>query len=209
MTDATGALNRFRASMVLDYDKWKDGTPYDLDALDAMPTADRAQIAAEIISRGRLDWRDVDALRRIGTPEALARIDRAVESQSDHGGAAALKAKADGGWSSELETRFLEALDDARLMETSLDRLFAVAEAHPTPRVQAKLWQLATESANGVRYAFGAFLLYLHGHADEWYGLDDNARPHLLALSERGETREAALNWLKAKVAAPLRKGTP
>lgn len=209
MTDATEALNRFRASMAMDFDKWKDGTPYDLDALDAMSPSGRSQIATEIMSRGQLDWRDVETLRRIGTHEAMARIDRAAKSQSDHGGAAALQAIADRGWSDELEKQFLATLDEARLMETSLDRLFAVAEVHATPGVQAKLWELATESPNGVRYAFGAFLLYLHGHADEWYGLDDKARPHLLALSESGETREAALNWLRAKLATPLRKGTP
>ncbi len=207
MTDATEALNRFRSSMMLDHDKWRDGTPYDLDALDAMSPAGRAQIAAEIISRSSLDWRDVDALRQIGTPEALARIDRAAKSQSDHGGAAALQAVADSGWSEELEKQFLATLDEAPLMETSLDRLFAVAEAHPTPDVQAKLWQLATESPNGVRYAFGAFLLYLHGHADEWYGLDGDVRPHLLALSESGDAREAARAWLGEKITAPLREG--
>ncbi|MFT3809165.1 MAG: hypothetical protein QM698_04555 [Micropepsaceae bacterium] len=209
MTDATEALRRFRASMVLDFDAWKDGTPYDLAALDAMAATDRQQIAGEIIAKGQLDWRDVDALRRIGTPEALARIGAAAQAQSDHGGAAALRAVADAGWSAALETRFLETLDAARLMETSMDRLFAVAQAHPTPRVREKLLQLATEGASGVRYAFGAFLLYLHGHADEWYGLSGDVRPHLLALSSSGDERAAAQAWLRTKIAAPVRGGAP
>ncbi len=205
MSDSYEAMRRFRASMVMDFDKWHDGIPYDIAALDEMTPAEREGIAAELAARRELDWRDVEALRHIGTPEALARIAEAAGAQQNHGGAAALSARAECGWTEEIEDRFLTLLESARLMETSFDRLFEVAERNPTPRVQETLLRLATRGDESVRYAFAAFLLYLHGQADEWYGLDEGLRPHLLKLSgSAGEQREAQL-WLNGQVASPIR----
>jgi hypothetical protein len=199
------AMRRFRDSMVMDFDKWHDGTPYDLDALDALTAGERAEVARELASKSTLDWRDVQALERIGTSDALTRIDQAAAAQTDHGGAKAFLSNARSGWTAETEGRFIAVLEAARLMETSLDSLFSVAEFHPTPQVQASLLRLATAGEPSVRYAFGAFLLYLHGHSDEWYGLDDFHRPHLLGLAEDDEVRAEAEAWLRRMIEAPVR----
>ena len=98
-------------------------------------------------------------------------------------------------------------LGAARLMESSLDRLFEIAEAHPTAAVRAALFEQATAGEESVRYAFGAFLLYLHGHSDEWYGLGEEHRPHLLNLKGTPDEQAAARAWLAGMVAAPLRGG--
>ncbi len=204
MADTDDALRRFRASMILNFDVWHDGIPYDLDALMALPEAERSAIGCELAAKGELDWRDVQALERIGTPEALARIAAAAGAQADHGGASALRAAASDGWPREREDRFIALLEAARPMETSFDTLFDVAEAHPTPRVRAKLLELATGGAPETRYAFGAFLLYLHGQAEDWYGLDTEHRPHLLGLSDSGAARAGAEAWLRNMIASPI-----
>jgi len=205
MPDSDDALRRFRASMVMDFDAWHDGTPYDLDALMELADADRRAIGRELAAKRELDWRDVQALERIGTPEALERIAAAAGAQDGHGGASALRAVGRESWTGEREDRFIALLDAARLMETSLDTLFEVAEAHPTGRVRAKLLDLATAGEPGMRYAFGAFLLYLHGQADDWYGLDAAHRPHLLGLSGDAAARADAGAWLRERIAVPLR----
>jgi len=207
MSDRSEAYARFRASMAIDYGKWRDGEPYDIAAIDGMSAAEKAEVESELSARARLDWRDVEALERIGTPAALARLELAAKAQSDGGGAAALAVKLEDGWSPALERRFIAKLGAARLMESSLDRLFEIAEAHPTAAVRAALFEQATAGEESERYAFGAFLLYLHGHSDEWYGLGEEHRPHLLNLKGTPDEQAAARAWLAGILAAPLRAG--
>ena len=67
--------------MRLDFDAWKDGTPYDIALLDEMSDSERADIEAELSAKSSLDWRDVEALNRIGTKTALRRVQRATVEQ--------------------------------------------------------------------------------------------------------------------------------
>jgi hypothetical protein len=203
MTLPSPALSRFLDSMVMDHGRWRDGDPYDLDALDELTTEESSSVAAQISAKRRLDWRDVEALARIGTDDAVARIRRAADEQSDDGGAAALRCAADADWTAGSEARLIAQLKSARLMETSLDTLFEIAEAHPSPAVRAALLALATQGDESVRYAFGAFLVYLAGRADEWYGLNEEFRPRLLDLkSDIAETRAEAADWLRSMILA-------
>lgn len=198
------AFQRFIASTKLDVYAWKDGTPYDLAALDEMTGGERMAVEAELCAKHQLDWRDVEALERIGTAGALARVKLAGGTQTDGGGAAAFAREADAGWTAELETRLIAKLERSRSMEQSLDVLLGVAEAHPTPHVRAELFRLALEGHEDVRYSCGAFLLYLAGHAGDWYGLDGENRPHLLDLLH-GDTseRKAAAAWLRERIDHP------
>jgi hypothetical protein len=60
------------------------------------------------------------------------------------------------------------------------------------------------QSDEAMRYSAGAFLLYLSGHAEYWYGLDDTHRPHLLDLNSSDyKTHKAAVAWLEEMVSRP------
>ncbi|MCC6920680.1 MAG: hypothetical protein IT548_15895 [Alphaproteobacteria bacterium] len=203
MPDRSDAYRRYKASTTLDYDAWKEGTPYDVAALDGMSAEERGLVEADLLALPKLDWRDVEALRRLDTPKARDRIHKAGHAQTDGAGVQALGMDAEDGWSADIETRFIRKLAQARLMEGAFERLFAIAEAHPTPKVRAALLRLAAEGHDDVRYAYGAFLLYLNGHASTWYGFEPEYRPHLLALKETGESHAAAVAWLKGKVDHP------
>lgn len=203
MPEHTEAYRRFMASTQLDYEAWREGTPYDVAALDEMSPAERLLVEDELSAKGKLDWRDVEALRRLDTSTARDRIRRAGYAQTDGAGVQALSLDAEDGWSDDIETRFIRKLAQARLMEGAFDRLFAIAEEHPTPNVRAALFRLATTGHSDVRYACGAFLLYLAGHASTWYGLEVENRPHLLGLNETGDEHAAACAWLQAKIDAP------
>jgi hypothetical protein len=202
------AYKRFKASMIIDYGKWRDGEPYDIAALSEITPAERDLLTDEIIARGSLDWRDVEALRALGTPKALKRVGTAAKQQTDGGGAEALITEIEtGGWSDEAEAQLIHMLENMRSMESSSDRLYELCEQHPTPAVMKQLMRNArTQSDETMRYSAGAFLLYLSGHAEDWYGLEAAHRPHLLDLNSSDyKTHKAAVAWLEQMVANPIK----
>jgi hypothetical protein len=192
--------------MAIDYEKWHDGLPYDIDALTQVTPEEAEQLVDELVAKSSLDWRDVEALRMLGTPKALARVGVASKTQNDTGGVDALAHEIEtGGWSDDAEKRLCEILEKAMVMSLSLDKLCALADAHPTPAVVAQVFRNARVAGDpATRYSFGAFLLYLTGHADNWYGLENDLRPRLLDLNSADyRTYKAAVAWLQDKVDHP------
>jgi len=202
----TAFYTRFKQSMMIDYDAWRDGTPYDLAALKGVTPEERDLLVDEICERSSLDWRDVEALRELGTEKAIKRVGKAAQKQTDGAGIEAFMDDIEKqGWTEEIETRFIEKLERAASMTGALDRLYEIAEAHPTPAVMKQLMRNARISSDEtVRYSMGAFLLELTGHVDTRYTFDTNIRPHLLDLnSDDYKTYKAAVAWLENKVANP------
>ena len=206
----SSAYTRFKASMVIDYGKWRDGEPYDIPALSEVTPEERDLLVDEICEHsGSLDWRDVEALRALGTPKAMKRVGKAAEKQTDGAGIEAFMDDiAREGWTPEIETRFIEKLERAASMTGALDRLCEIAEEHQTPAVLKQLMRNARISGDDtVRYSMGAFLLYLTGHVDSRYVFDTEHRPHLLDLnSDDYKTYKAAVAWLEDKVAHPNKR---
>jgi hypothetical protein len=64
----SAALDRFRESMRIDYERWHDGIGYDLDALRAMSPLARSVIETSLTPPG--GWRDVEALAELDTVTA-------------------------------------------------------------------------------------------------------------------------------------------
>ena len=204
----SAAYTRFRESMIIDYGKWRDGEPYDIAALSEVTAEERDLLVDEIIERGSLDWRDVEALRALGTPKAIKRVGKAAETQSDGGGIEAFTDEiAREGWTAAIEKRFIDKLERAASMTGALDRLYEIAEEHQTPAVMKQIMRCARISSDPtVRYSMAAFALYLAGHVDSRYIFDTENRPHLLDLnSDDYKTYKAAVAWLEDKVANPKR----
>lgn len=206
MPAPSDAFLRFRKSMQIDYDAWKEGQPYDLPALTDVSPDERDSLVDELAAKSALDWRDVDALRALGTPKALKRLGKAATTGSGGGPAAALvHAIETEGWSEARERRLIEMLENMKGMDESSDRLFGLCEQHLTPAIRAQLMRNArSQSDPTIRYSSGAFLLYLAGHVDSRFVFDADHRPHLLNLNSADDAaREAALAWLEDKVANP------
>ena len=201
------AYQRFKRSMMLDYDAWRDGTPYDVAALADVTEDERELLTDELCEKGSLDWRDVEALRALASPRALERLGKAAESQTDGGGIEALMDEVSQSWTPEVEARFIDKLERVQSMTGALDRLYDIAEAHPTPAVIAQLLRNARiHSDPVVRYSMGAFLIELTGH-DTRHTMDEAIRPHLLNLNSADyKTYKAAVAWLEDKVANPKKK---
>lgn len=64
---AHSAYERFRASMNIGLDAWRDGTGYDLAALREMDAEELKSV--RVLLQGRSDWRDAEALAAIGLIE--------------------------------------------------------------------------------------------------------------------------------------------
>jgi hypothetical protein len=195
--------------MILDYDAWKEGTPYDIPALAEVTPEERDLLTDEICANASLDWRDVEALRALATPKAIKRVGKAAENQTDGGGIEAfMDDVTKHGWTGEIESRFIDKLERAASMTGALDRLYEIAAEHPTPAVMKQLMRNARIAGDPtVRYSMGAFLLELTGHVDTRYVFDKEHRPHLLDLnSDDYKTYKTAVAWLENKVANPRKK---
>lgn len=203
--NATPAYTRFKQSMMIDYDAWKEGTPYDIAALADISEEERGLLTDEICEKSSLDWRDVEALRALATPKAVKRVGVAAEKQADGGGIEAFMDEVARGWTPEIEARFIEKLELVQSMTGALDRLYEIAEAHRTPAVMAQVLRNARiHSDPTVRYSMGAFLLELTRHTDTRYTFDADIRPHLLNLNSADYKQyKAAVAWLEDKVAHP------
>ncbi|MEQ1610684.1 MAG: hypothetical protein ABL956_17230 [Hyphomonadaceae bacterium] len=203
------AYARFKQSMIIDYGKWRDGEPYDIAALKDVTSEERDLLVDELCENLSLDWRDVEALRALATPKAIKRVGRAAETQIDGGGIEAFMDDVEKhGWTDDIEARFIDKLEKAAAMTGALDRLYEIAEVHPTPAVRKQIMRNARIASDPtVRYSMGAFLLYLAGHVDSRYVFDTDHRPNLLGLnSDNYKSYKAAVAWLEDKVANPNKK---
>ena len=60
--------------MNIGYEQWHDGIGYDLAALDELNDTDRSLVEGLLIPRAANDWRDLEALGRLGTPKSIRAI---------------------------------------------------------------------------------------------------------------------------------------
>jgi len=181
------ALERFLASMILDVDKWRDGEPYDLDALSEITAEERAHVKAVLAERlagSSADWRDVDAAAALGTPAAEALLSRCVKHPDPAIRLRAAPLLAERGESAAPEREVLRILRDPR-SDAPIDATMRLAEAHPTDAVKQALLHCALHGAPQLRVHAAALALYLAGKADEPF--DWSYRPLFLRFGEDDE----------------------
>lgn len=163
---SSDAYRRFAESKVMDYEKWHDGTGYDLDALGEMTEEEREGVISDLISHLQ-DWRDLEALHYVGTPGAHAAIEKARRSPDAKLRVAALKygPPASG---SEVELTLLKALDP---VAATTDAIEQAAECK-TPAVIEALLRCVRECTGPEAYGAVASLLVMHGKLDSVYSWD-------------------------------------
>lgn len=198
--DMTSPVERFRASMRMDYEKWRNGDGYDLAALrDASPEECR-EIERLVLAHRPRDWRDVEALALFETAEARAAL-RDVAENDDPQTRMAVTRHAPGLLS---ETARAASLIRAIRSAQPFDGLSAIideAEAfHPPEVMDALLWgTLKGDSEAAVHFA--ALLYYLHNKAESSF--DWAHRPFFLRFNtENSAEREAAFRDLCEDIGA-------
>ena len=175
---ASEAFNRFKRSMDIGYEQWHDGIGYDLDAIDHLTDAEKKMAENLLIPRAEKDWRDLEALDRLGTPGAIQSIlavrhakDPQIRLRAHEYGPAPTAA--------EWEHTILSSLETAEIY-SGLIQVLNRAIGYPTPPVIDKLWSKVRDPKSGVAYHCAAALCCITGIQDSMY--DDQHRELFLRL---------------------------
>jgi hypothetical protein len=195
----SAALQRFLDSMILDIDKWRDGEPYDLDALRAITPDEHWQVLSileERLADSRADWRDVDAVAALATPDADVVLERCASHADPAVRLRAAPHLASRGHRHVIQKQLLGILLDPHTT-APIDATMRLAEQHPTAYVKDALLDCAIRGAPHLRVHAAALALYLAGGAKEPFDWDH--RPLFLQFGEEEEaTRAAAMSELRA-----------
>jgi hypothetical protein len=183
------AYDKFIGSMQLSYDDWHDGNSYDLDALEEIPESQRdaaVKVLADHLEK-HPDWRDVEALAVLDTPEARKAIRKAVKDADLETRMHAAEQLIELGEKSDLEGTIIDALRNTGL-GSGLSQAIDMAEEHPSPRIQETLLDLALNGTEEQRIHCAALALYLGGKADEAF--DWNHRPFFLSFGDEDRNKQ-------------------
>ena len=178
--DSKSAVSRFKASMVIDYDKWHEGIGYDLTILKEATPEELKAIEAILIQRHSSDWRDVEALAEInskGAKEALKtalRTGDAAVRMAVHSHAPELMTER------QRTDSLLQALGQAEIYGGLTQALLEIEEFHPPEVIRALLRGLM-ERDGGTACHFAAMLYFLHGKAKSAFDWDH--RPFFLRFN--------------------------
>ena len=192
-------LQRFRRSMVIDYEKWHDGIGYDLDALHAASGDERAAIETLLIARNAADWRDVEGLAALGTARARAALQTALKRGDHEVRLAVIRFAPELVPQAARVQSLVAALEGAELYAGLSAALDQVEKCHP-PAVVDALLRGALARDGEVAVNFAAMLLYLHGRAEEPF--DWAQRPFFLRFHTTDRAaRETVFRELCDKIA--------
>jgi hypothetical protein len=174
------AWRRFMASTDIDYERWHDGTPYDLAALAELEGDERDEAEAWLLARADEDWRDQEGLLALGT----SRGRQAVIRQLRHGTivmrlAAARRLSPDPTLGADVEAAVIDGLAVAEF-GGGLTDAFELAVASPTPPVRDALFRACLRRETAVHAA--AALDFLHGRSKEPFDWD--RRPFYLQFND-------------------------
>ena len=191
-------VERFRASMIMDQEKWRDGIGYDLDALRQASPAEHNEIERLVLAHTPRDWRDVEALALIGTQAAHAAL-RATVSDGDPQTRMAVARHAPELIADKKRTASLvRAIRSAKPFD-GLSDILDEAEAFHPPEVVEALLRATLRGDGEAAVNFAALLYYLHGKAESSF--DWAHRPFFLRFNtdDRAE-RMAAYRELCAQI---------
>jgi len=189
---------RFRASMEIDYEKWREGIGYDLESIRKAGPEDRRSIEDLVLGRGALDWRDVEAMAELNTPRATEAL-RAILKGTDIRLKQAVLRYAPGlTTKNDRKATLVRALEEAVIYGGLTQALDELPGYHPPEAIEA-LFRGALRREGEVAVHFAAMLYYLHGKAEEPF--DWSHRPFFLRFhAALGPEREAVFRELCAHV---------
>jgi len=173
MSDETvpSPLERFRASMTMDYEKWRDGVGYDLGAIDDADAKERKAILAAILAHHPRDWRDVEALSQFDTAEARAALKDAARNGDTQTRMAVARYAPSILADPARAASLVRAIESARPFEGLSATLDEAEEFHP-PEVINALLRGTLEGDGVAAVSFAALLLYIHGKAQSAFDME-------------------------------------
>ncbi|MCL4205573.1 MAG: hypothetical protein KJ000_24090 [Pirellulaceae bacterium] len=191
-------VDRFRASMIMDHERWREGVGYDLELVTAATPEERVTIEQLLLDGGIRGWRDVEALAALDTPRAREALRAALHGPNPEVRSAVLRYAPDLVTDQERIAALVQSLRDAEFYGGLSQTLDHVAVFHP-PEVVEALLRGVLERAGEVAVHFAAMLAFIHGQAAEPFDMDQ--RPFFLRFNtdDRAE-RESAFRELCARL---------
>lgn len=191
-------LDRFRASMVLDYEKWREGIGYDLTVLREATAGELAAIEDILARHQPRDWRDVEALAAIGSPRARVALREALGDDNASVRMAVHRFVPELVSERERTASLVSALERAEFFGGLTEALGEVQRFHP-PEILEALWRGLREREGGVAVHFAAMLWCLHGKAASAF--DWKERPFFLRFNTADPAaRGEAIRELRARL---------
>ncbi len=158
-------VDRFRESMVIDYERWREGVSYDIKLLQTATTEERTEIERVLLCKSVDDWRDVEALAALDSPKAFEKLRSAIHHR-DHAIVMAILEHAPQLVSQKERTELIvAALRSADFYHGLTQALHEVEQYHP-PEIIETLLNCLLDRESGVLAHFAGMLMYLHGKAD-------------------------------------------
>jgi hypothetical protein len=196
--EGSSAYAKFRASMEINYDKWKEGIGYDIDLIRNATPEEQAEIEYLLVNRPIDDWRDVEALAALDTPKARKALQSALH-HSDHKVRTAIaNYSPDLVPDDERTASLVSALEGAEIFGGLSEALDQVEDFHP-PEIMEALFRGVLRREGGTAVHFAAMLMFLHGMADSAF--DWEQRPFFLRFNTENMTeREAVFRELCGRI---------
>jgi len=191
-------FERFRESMVMNYERWREGTSYALDLIEQATPEDRRSIETMLVTRGVRDWRDVEALAALDTPRARELLRDTVERGSAEFAEAVARYAPHVLAEGERTRVLVAALEFCDVYGGLTQALLHVQEHHPRA-VHEALWRGILARTGQHAYQFAAMLLFLHGRISSPH--DWSERPFLLRfVTDDRRERETVFRELCARL---------
>ncbi len=186
--------------MNIGYEQWHDGIGYDLEALDQLTDSEKKNVEGLLIPRAGNDWRDLEALDRLGTPAAIRAIlrirqtgDVQIQLTAHKYGPEPIEA--------EWERALMNSLATAEIMTGLISALNCAIE-HPSYPVIAMLWSKVRDPKSGVAYHCASALCCIGGVIDSMYD-DKNRALFLRLVGSSSEDRSLAVKELESILLNP------
>jgi hypothetical protein len=159
-------VERFRRSMTMNWEKHHDGVGHDIDILRQADPAEREAIERLLLSRGVLDWMDVEALAALDSPGARDALLEAARSGDQRIRMAVLQYAPDLLATQDRTAALVSDLETAEFYGGLTQALAEAEEFHP-PAVMDALFRGALQRDGESAVHFAALLTFLHGKAEE------------------------------------------
>jgi hypothetical protein len=176
---------RFMASTNIDYDRWKEGEGYDLEALRALEPDEQFRLELWLLGRVEEDWRDLEALLVLGTDTARAAVVNQLRNGKLEQRLNAARLLADDEvlakeLAPDIEAAAVAGLGSA-LLFYGLSIALDLATTLRTPALIDALFRAALRDEGEASVHAAARLAYIHGKAKEPF--DWELRPLFLRFN--------------------------
>jgi hypothetical protein len=191
-------VERFKRSMQIDYEGWREGTSYNLALLAQATPEERREIEHLLLTRTVHDWRDVEALAAIDTLAARLMLRQTLQQGPSKLAVAVLRYAPALATTNERVAVLVRALEHDEFYGGLTYALQQVETFHP-PAVVDALLRGVLNRHDGVQVHFAAMLMFIHGKAKAPFDWDQ--RPYFLQFNtDDPAERKTLLSDLCARI---------